>query len=87
MRSISTGALLVVLVTFSMSCGSISEQPVFSSGAYKVFADRVEQDGYVAKALSAKELVSDYRSPANPYKKSVIDFKFAINGEDNEMVS
>ncbi|WP_290797484.1 MGH1-like glycoside hydrolase domain-containing protein [Flavihumibacter sp. UBA7668] len=78
--------LSVLVVTFSMAC-SDSNQPVYTSAAYQLFKDQVVQGEFVSTAVSATELVSDYRSPANPYKKSIIDFKFAINGIDNEMVS
>ncbi|KYP14063.1 hypothetical protein [Flavihumibacter sp. CACIAM 22H1] len=70
-----------------MACKSDSGEPFYSSAAYRIFKDQVVQGAYSSKALSATELVSTYRSPANPYKKSIIDFKFAINGKDNEMVS
>lgn len=87
MRINFAGKLLMGIVPFSMACGSVSEQAVYSSERYQIFPDRVVQGNYVAKAVSASEIVSDYQSPANPYKKSIIDFKFAINGKDNEMVS
>lgn len=77
----------VLAVSFSMACGTDSGQPVYSSASYQIYKDQVVQGDFVAKAVSATELVSTYRSPANPYKKSIIDFKFAINGIDNEMVS
>ncbi|MGZ3752447.1 MAG: alpha-L-rhamnosidase-related protein, partial [Mucilaginibacter sp.] len=47
---------------------------------------RIVQGKYTAKAVSATELTSDYRSPANRYKSPVVEFKFSINGKDNEMV-
>jgi hypothetical protein len=78
--------LFVLAVTFSMACTD-SNQAVYTSAAYQLFKDQVVQGVFVSKAVSATELVSNYRSPANPYKKSIIDFKFAINGIDNEMVS
>ncbi len=30
---------------------------------------------------------SDYQSPANLFKSSLVTFKFSINGKDNEMLS
>lgn len=63
------------------------EQPVWSSPAYQVYGDRVVQGKYVAKAVSATEMRSDYQSPANLFKSSEISFKFSINGKDNEMLS
>jgi len=60
-------------------------QPIYSSAAYSVYPDKIVQGKYTAKAISATELTSDYRSPANLYKSPVVEFKFSINGKDNEM--
>lgn len=64
-----------------------SPTPIWSSPAYSVYADRIVQGKYTAHALSATEMVSDYQSPANLFKSSLISFKFSINGKDNEMKS
>ena len=64
-----------------------SSKPIYSSTAYTLYPDRVVQGKYTAKAASTTELTSDYRSPANRYKSAVVEFKFSINGKDNEMVS
>jgi len=60
---------------------------IFKSEAYSVYKDSIVQGQFVSKALSATELVSDYKSPVNLFKSSIIAFKFSINGKDNEMVS
>jgi hypothetical protein len=73
-----------------LTCGYSSAQnskPIYYSKAYSVYPDRVVQGKYTAKAISATGLTSDYCSPANLYKSPVVDFKFSINGKDNEMVS
>ena len=62
-------------------------KPLFSSKAYTVYPDRVVQGKYTAKIISTTEITSNYKSPANLYKSPVIDFKFSINGKDNEMLS
>ncbi|GAC1313726.1 MAG: hypothetical protein NVSMB24_37380 [Mucilaginibacter sp.] len=62
-------------------------KPVYDSKAYRIYSDRVVQGKYTAKAVSATELTSNYRSPANRFKSPVIDFKFSINGKDNELPS
>ncbi|MCG2615113.1 hypothetical protein LZZ85_12510 [Terrimonas sp. NA20] len=64
-----------------------AQQPLWKSEAYSIYADSVVQQTFHAKAISAKEIVSDYKSPANEYKPAGISFKFSINGKDNEMVS
>jgi hypothetical protein len=61
-------------------------KPILQNPQYSVFNNRIEQQGkFVAKAISASEIVSNYKSPANEFLTSTIGFKFSINGKDNEM--
>jgi hypothetical protein len=60
-------------------------KPIYSSKAYTIYPDKVVQGKYMAKAISATELTSNYSSPANLFKSPVVEFKFSINGKDNEM--
>ncbi|RZJ58673.1 MAG: hypothetical protein EOO58_04810, partial [Hymenobacter sp.] len=60
-------------------------RPVWQSAAYTIFPDSVVQGQYHARALSATELTSNYRSPANAFQSPHIAFKFSINGKDNEL--
>src|ERR1700733_8163250 len=66
---------------------SFSQKILFQSKSFAVYADKVTQGKYEAKALSSTELVSDYKSPANEFISPKISFKFSINGKDNEMKS
>lgn len=75
-----------LLLTCSLSMAQIGK-PVYDSKAYRIYSDRVVQGKYTAKAVSATELTSNYRSPANRFKSPAIDFKFSINGKDNELPS
>jgi hypothetical protein len=59
--------------------------PLWKSEAYTVYADGVIQGPYHARAHSATELTSDYRSPANAFQSPQVAFKFSINGKDNEL--
>lgn len=68
-----------------MSIYASAQTPIFHSKAYTVYPDRVIQGKYTAKAISSTELTSYYRSPANLFKNPVVEFKFSINGKDNEM--
>jgi hypothetical protein len=65
----------------------ILSQPIFQSNIFSVFPDKIVQDKYEAKALSATHITSNYQSPANLYQSATINFKFSINGRDNEMLS
>lgn len=60
---------------------------IYHSKAYTVYEDGVVQGKNIASAISATEMTSNYQSPANQYINPVIDFKFSINGKDNEMPS
>jgi hypothetical protein len=64
-----------------------AQQPLWKSETYSLYADSVVQQSFRANAISAKEIISDYKSPANEFKPAAISFKFSINGKDNEMVS
>ncbi|MGI4866609.1 MAG: MGH1-like glycoside hydrolase domain-containing protein [Janthinobacterium lividum] len=59
--------------------------PLWQSAAYSIYADSVVQGPHHARALSATELTSNYRSPANAFQSPQIGFKFSINGKDNEL--
>ncbi|MEN9445482.1 MAG: hypothetical protein RIS47_2373 [Bacteroidota bacterium] len=52
---------------------------------YRIESDRVTQGNSVARAISAHEMHSDYQSPANDNFNPNIEFKFSINGQDNEL--
>jgi hypothetical protein len=60
-------------------------KPIWQSDAYSLYPDRVVQGPHEARALSATELVSNYQSPANDRQSPKVEFKFSINGKDNEM--
>jgi hypothetical protein len=60
---------------------------LWQSAAYTLYADSVVQGPNHARALSATELTSNYRSPANAFQNPQIAFKFSINGKDNELPS
>jgi len=72
----------VVILLFSM-CNH-KDKPFYSSGAFAVFPDRVEQGEFRAVALNPQNLVSDYVSQKANIDP-VIQFKFSINGRDNEL--
>ncbi|MFD2999385.1 glycogen debranching protein [Pontibacter toksunensis] len=61
--------------------------PIWQSEVYVLYPDSVVQGEHVARVVSAREITSSYKSPANEFQNPRITFKFAINGSDNEMVS
>lgn len=62
-----------------------AQQAIYTSKAYTVFPDKIVQGNYTSKALSATELISDYKSIQ--FISPLISFKFSINGKDNEMAA
>ncbi len=76
--------ILLCVVTLVFSMCNQKDKPFYTSDAFTVFPDRVEQGKFRAKALSPQHLVSDYVSlQANI--DPVIQYKFSINGRDNEL--
>lgn len=70
-----------------MSNSISAQQAIYTSPAYNIFSNKVTQANLEATALSATEIVSNYKSPANQFQPTKISFKFSINGKDNEMGS
>ncbi|SMC00575.1 Glycogen debranching protein-like [Hymenobacter roseosalivarius DSM 11622] len=62
-----------------------SSGAVWKSEAYAVYRDSVVQGKHVARVLSPTSLTSNYQSPANAFQSPEINFKFSINGKDNEL--
>lgn len=68
-----------------MQMDQASGHPLYSSEVFSIYPDKVIQGNYQAQAVSATHLKSNYVSPSNINQSSLIEFKFAINGKDNEM--
>jgi len=62
------------------------DKPIYKTKTYTVYPDKAVQGHNKAIAISATEITSNYRSPADEFQSPVIDFKFSINGKDNEMI-
>lgn len=76
--------ILTCIVTQLFSMCNQKDIPFYTSDAFTVFPDRVEQGEFRATALSPQDLVSDYVS-LHANIDPVIQFKFSINGRDNEL--
>ncbi len=75
--------VLLFVATFS-SCRK-KEKVLYQSPEFTVYSDRVVQDSFVAKALSDTHMVTNYKSPAKQAFSPLLQFKFSINGKDNEL--
>ncbi|MGN6601810.1 MAG: alpha-L-rhamnosidase-related protein [Ginsengibacter sp.] len=87
-RHLKNAIFLCLLVLMAPTCCNAQKpKPLFQNKEFALFADSVVQGKYTAKVLSPTLFTSDYQSPANLFKSNKIDFKFSINGKDNEMPS
>ncbi len=80
--------MLVLLIAISLvtcSCQKADKQPVYKASNYSIYKNKVVQGEYTAQVHSSSHISSDYQSPANATFPNFIEFKFAINGKDNEL--
>ncbi|MBS2210534.1 hypothetical protein KEM09_03930 [Carboxylicivirga mesophila] len=68
-----------------IACQTQDSTPLYQGENFTLFYDRVEQGEYTAQVHSPFHITSDYQSPANATFPNFIEFKFAINGKDNEL--
>src|SRR5699024_3832841 len=74
-----------MLILTSLKGAAQNHDVLWKTKTYTIYSDSVVQGTYTAKALSATEIISNYKSPANLFQPAKIVFKFSINGKDNEM--
>ncbi|MCG8578276.1 MAG: hypothetical protein MI866_00065 [Bacteroidales bacterium] len=76
--------LLLIIATL-FACQPANENPLYTAANYTIYKDKVVQGEYIAQVQSPTHITSDYQSPANATFPNFIEFKFAINGKDNEL--
>jgi len=72
-------SILVIL----MGC-SQKDSSIYQSEQFSISDSAIIQGKYIAKAISAKEITSNYQNPASDKISALLEFKFSINGKDNE---
>ncbi|NEU08528.1 glycogen debranching protein [Flavihumibacter sp. R14] len=87
MRTILKKLCVAALVLASSCKAQKTNTSLYSSESYSVTTDQVLQGDFSAKALSSTEVISNYQSPVNLIQSPKVQFKFSINGKDNEMIS
>jgi len=60
------------------------QQSLYQSDAYEIGSRYVKQDTFLVEVENASSMVSSYISPYKKATSKVLDFKFALNGKDNE---
>lgn len=71
-----------MLVFSIVACNSSKE--LYKNSTFAVYRNRVVQGEHTATVISNTEMQSDFRSTYKQPTKKVLDFKFALNGTDNE---
>jgi hypothetical protein len=75
------------MLAFTVCNAQTESRPLYQNSKFALYPDRVVQQNFEGKTLSATELQSNYKSPPNDFLSPLIVFKFSINGKDNEMKS
>lgn len=75
--------ILILSLPALYSCTQ-KDSIMYKSDKYTVYTDRVEQGEFTSLVPGSYEMTSDYRS-LNAVIDPVIQFKFSINGRDNEL--
>jgi hypothetical protein len=81
---ITETVILTCAVYLLVSSCNQNNMPLYKSDTYIIWPDRVEQGQFTARADSPDHMVSDYVS-MNADIDPVIQFKFSINGRDDEL--
>ncbi|ANQ48893.1 family 78 glycoside hydrolase catalytic domain [Flammeovirga sp. MY04] len=74
----------LLLGVLLISCED-DKNTLYESDQFSVFKDHVEQGEYKANVVSSKEMNSTYKSPLQDAYSRAIEFKFSINGKDDEL--
>lgn len=61
--------ITVILCMFLINYSMAQQKPVWQNEAFAVYADSIVQGNFIAKALSADEITSNYKSPADNSEK------------------
>ncbi len=72
--------ILIMLVLLS----SCKQKELYHSDTFAITPSKVTQDKFIAEAISATKIISNYQSDYREPTKREIFFKFSLNGDDNE---
>lgn len=81
---LTTVQKILILSGLALSSCTQQDSIMYKSDKYTIYTDRVEQGEFTALASGSFEMKSDYRSHSTIIDP-VIQFKFSINGRDNEL--
>ena len=78
-------SLFVLSLMIAVTGNAQKKRVLFASKKFTVYADGVVQGKNKASVISANEITSNYQSPSKAHISPLVEFKFSINGKDNEM--
>lgn len=78
-------AIIAVTIMGIMSGCMHKRKVLHKNSDFTILSDGVIQDKYTAKVISDKHIVSNYKSKASSQLMSNLEYKFSINGKDNEL--
>ena len=79
-----TGIFLIVLLFFIPICkGQKIDRPIYRSNYFSVFADSIVQNKFTATAVSDTEMVSNYHSEAEKFKKDKTSANWSLSKSIN----
>ncbi len=77
--------ICLLLLAATLPVSAQNNRLIFHNQRYSIYADRVIQGKNKAIAISSDHIESNYQSPLKAHTSPVVEFKFSINGKDNEM--
>lgn len=75
--------MLIILVLFNLTL-LFAQDVLYTSDQFTITTEKVIQEKFKATAVSPTKIVSNYKSDYKKPTARKIDFKFSINGLDNE---
>lgn len=89
MKNLAKIAVPTAIAAMMSACqgSDTSADTIFACDSFTVYTDSVVQGPYTARAVSATEITTDYRSADAAASSPVARFRFSINSRDNELPS
>ncbi|MFA6597456.1 MAG: hypothetical protein WCS69_07015 [Ignavibacteriaceae bacterium] len=75
---------LLFFSVISISTLSLAQNTLYHSKYFTITEEKVTQGSFVAKAVSPTEITSTYKSIYKKEAQNKLEFKFSLNGMDNE---
>jgi len=78
--------IFLLFVSGLLLIGCSRQNVLYESEFFTVTTSKIKQDNFTAAVISDREMTSNYISNHEQPVLRVLDFKFALNGQDNERI-